>query len=200
MFDDTVVLATSWLNQDQLGSRPARTLLVGAAVLAVRERFGSWSFDLQLDSTTVTDDPANTLRWLPEALPPASRLLLWRPEDIVVPSLVAAANSADSMIAAKLLRRLDAAFAGEVIDVAAPHGGARATSFDAVAHVAGLPFVAMTQRDLAATFAAMNHGNIRDHLGSRVKAMWRLWLNDQPDATALAAATVAWLAEQDAPT
>ena len=200
MFDDTVVLATSWLNQDQLGSHPARTLLVGAAVLAVRERFGSWSFDLQLDSTTVTDDPAHTMRWLTEALPQGARLLLWRAENIVVPSLIAAASSADTMTAAKLLRRLDAAFAGDVIDIAAPHGGVRATSFDAIAHAAGLPFVALPQRELADTFTAMNHGNIRDHLGSRVKAMWRLWLKGQPDAMVLTAATVAWLAEEHTPT
>ena len=196
MTNDTLVLATAWLNQAEMPERPARTLLIGAAVLSVRYRFGSWSFDLQSDSTTVTDNPADTIRWLGERLHNADgQLLLWRGEDITVPSLIAAAETArDTLAAVTLLRRLDAAFTGDVIDVATAFGGAKATSFDAIAHRHGAAFVPMTQTDLAEAHRLGNHGDIRSHLEARAKAMWRLWLQGRPDADGLNAATVAWLA------
>ena len=197
MFNDTVALATAWLNVDKLGGRPARTLLIGAAVLTVRQLFGSWSFDLLAESATVTDNPASVMTWLGERLARPERLLIWRAEDIAVPSLVAAAETAaDTVAAAKLLRGLDRAFGAEVIDVAADHGGSRATSFDAVAHAAGLPFVAMNLTDLAEAHRLMDHGLIRDHLTARAKAIWRLWLLQQQDE-ALTSATENWLAEHD---
>ena len=78
-FIDTTVLATAWLNQPALGQHPARTLLVGAATLAARQRFSGWSFQLEAHSTTVTDNPAETILWLAEDLAARpSRLLLWR--------------------------------------------------------------------------------------------------------------------------
>lgn len=91
---DTVTLSTAWINQPALGQRPARTLLVGAATPTLRYRFGTLAFDLTAHSSTVTDDPAETMRWLADQLhvPPA-RLLLWWAEDTVVPSLIAAAET-----------------------------------------------------------------------------------------------------------
>lgn len=200
MTTDTVVLATSWIHQPALGDRPARTLLVGAATLTFRYRFGSAGFDLAAHSITVTDDPAETISWLADAshVPPA-RLLLWRAEDIVVPSLIAAAETArDTIAAAKLLRELDLVFTGEVIDVAERYGGVRATSFDAVAHDAGLPIAPMTRADLSEYHRTGNHGAIREHLASRVKAIWQLWLAGRDDAETLTALTKTWLATPDA--
>lgn len=197
IFYDTIVLATAWLNRPKLGNHPARTLLVGASTLIVRHRFGGWSFDLQVDSTTITDNPADTMLWVADQLPAANRLILWRAEDIVVPSLIAAAETAhDTIAAAKLLRQIDRAFCGEVVDIALSHGGARATSFDEVAHAHNLPFIAMSRDALAEAHRIGNHGDIQGHLAARVKAMWRLWLSDQPEAEAIAAATVAWITEQ----
>lgn len=200
MTSDTVVLATAWIHQPALGDRPARTLLVGAATLTFRYRFGGAGFDLAAHSSTVTDDPAETISWLAEALhiPPA-RLLLWRAEDIVVPSLIAAAETArDTIAAAKLLRELDLVFTGEVIDVAESYGGTGATSFDAVAHGAGLPFVPMTRADLSEYHRTGCHGAIREHLTARVKAIWQLWLASREDTETLQAMTEAWLATPDA--
>ncbi|MGY4396695.1 hypothetical protein ACVWZA_001880 [Sphingomonas sp. UYAg733] len=197
---DTVVLATSWIHQTALRERPPRTLLVGAATLTLRYRFGGAGFDLAAHSTTVTDDPAETMSWLADSLhgPPA-RLLLWRAEDIVVPSLIAAAETArDTMAAAKMLRELDRVFTGEVIDVAETYGGINATSFDAIAHGAGTPVIPMTRADLAEAHRTGNHGAIREHLAARVKAIWQLWLASREDTETLIAATDAWLATPDA--
>lgn len=200
MTTDTVVLATAWINQPALAQRPARTLLVGAATLTCRYRFGSLGLDLATHSTTVTDDPAETISWLADAfhIPPA-RLLLWRAEDIVVPSLIAAAETArDTIAAARLLRELDLVFTGEVIDVAETYGGASATSFDAVAHGAGIPFVPMPRAGLAEAHRLGNHGAIREHLAARAKATWRLWLTGRQDTGSLIAATEAWASTPDA--
>lgn len=199
-FIDTAVLATAWLTQPKLGRTPARTLLVGAATLTVRRRFDRWGFQLEAHSTTVTDNPAETLVWLAEDLAARpSRLLLWRAEDILVPSLIAAAETAcDGLAGAKLLRALGGAFIREIDDVAQSFGGTKATSFDAIAHDHGLPFVQMTRRDLAEAHRTGNHGAIRAHLTARVKAMWQLWLKDCPDGEGLSEATAAWLATADA--
>lgn len=200
MTTETVVLATAWINQPALSQRSARTLLVGAATLKVFYRFGSLGFDLKAHSTTVTDDPAETMLWLAEAfhLPP-EQLFLWRAEDIVVPSLIVAAETArDTIAAAKLLRELDLAFTGDVIDVAETYGGRAATSFDAVAHAHGVPFVAMTPAALAEAHRLGNHHAIREHLAARTKATWRLWLACRKDSDSLIAATDAWAATPDA--
>ena len=196
MTTDTVVLATSWIHQSALGDRPARTLLVGAATLTFRYRFGSAGFDLAAHSTTVTDDPAETISWLADGLHiPPGRLLLWRAEDIVVPSLIAAAETArDALAAARMLRELDLVFTGEVLDVAESYGGAGATSFDAVAHDAGIPFAPMTRAELSEYHRTGNHGAIREHLAVRVKAIWQLWLASREDTETLTAMTEAWLA------
>lgn len=197
---DTTVLATSWIHQSAIGERPARTLLVGAALLTCRYRFGRLGFDLAAHSTTATDDPAETILWLADAFHiPPERLLLWRGEDIVVPSLIAAAETArDTIAAAKMLRELDLVFTGEVIDVADAYGGNGATSFDAIAHAAGIPFVPMTRTDLAESHRTGHHGAIREHLAARVKATWRLWLKSREDFESLVAATEAWVSTPDA--
>jgi hypothetical protein len=200
MTTDTVVLATAWIRQSALGDRPARTLLVGAAALTFRYRFGSAGFDLAAHSTTVTDDPAETISWLADSvhIPPA-RLLLWRAEDIVVPSLIAVAETArDTIAAAKLLRELELVFAGEVLDVAKAYGGTDATSFDAIAHGAGVQFVSMTRNELSKYHRTGNHGAIREHLAARVKAIWQLWLASREDTETPSALTEAWLATPDA--
>lgn len=200
MTTDTAILATAWIYQQALGQRPARTLLVGAAKLRICYRFGSLGFDLQAHSTTITDDPAETICWLADALHvPPERLLLWRAEDIVVPSLIAAAESArDAMAGARMLRELDLAFTSEVTDVAEVHGGAAATSFDAIAHQHNIPVVPMSKADLADAHRTGCHGAIRKHLASRAIATWRLWLAGQPDAESLIEKTGAWLATPDA--
>ena len=174
-------------------------MLVGAATLTCRYRFGSVGFDLGAHSTTVTDNPVETISWLADAfhIPPA-RLLLWRAENIVVPSLIAAAETArDALAAAKMLRELDLAFTGEVIDVAETYGGSSAKSFDAVAHWADVPFVPMTRADLEEAHRTGCHGAIREHLAARVKATWQLWLASRKDAESLVGATEAWLATSD---
>jgi hypothetical protein len=196
MSTDTAILATAWINQPALGQRPARTLLVGAARLSVFDSFGTLGFDLQAHSTTITDDPAETICWLADALHvPPERLLLWRAEDIVVPSLIAAAESArDLMAGARMLRELDLAFLSEVIDVAEAHGGAAARSFDAIAHHHGIPVVALSKGDLADAHRSGCHGAIRKHLAARAIATWRLWLAGQPNVKSLIEKTDAWLA------
>jgi hypothetical protein len=198
-FDDTIVLATACINQPKLERRPARTLLVGAAILTVRQRFSGWSFDLQCHSTTITDNPADTMTWLGENLSASNkRLLVWRAEDIVVPSLITATDTArDQVAAAHMLHQLKTVFAGEVIDVAAAHGGALATSFDAVAHQHGLPFVPMTRGALSEAHRTGCHGAIRDHLAARAIATWRLWLRWPPGNKALEASTAEWLEGAD---
>lgn len=200
MSTEIAILATAWIHQPPLAQRPARTLLVGAAMLSVCYRFGTLGFDLQAHSTTITDDPAETICWLAEALQvPPQRLLLWRAEDIVVPSLIAAAETArDAMAGARLLRELDLAFTGEVIDVAEAHGGAAATSFDAIAHRHGLPVVTMAKAELSKAHRTGCHGAIRNHLASRAIGTWRLWLASQADAAPLIEKTEAWLATPDA--
>jgi hypothetical protein len=200
MTTDTVILATAWIHQPALSTRPARTLLVGAATLTVRYRFGTLGFDLEAHSTTVTDDPHETMTWLAERLHvPPERLLLWRAEDIVVPSLISACETAsDTMAAARLLRELKLTFEGDVIDVAEGYGGHAATSFDAVAHSAGLSFLPMTRADLAEAHRTGCHGAIRDHLAARGKATWRLWLDGREDSAALITATDAWMSTPDA--
>lgn len=200
MTSDTVILATSWIHQPAVGERPARTLLVGAATLNFRYRFGSAGFDLAAHSTCVADNPDGTISWLAETFHvPPQRLLLWRAEDIVVPSLIAAAETArDAMAGARLLRELDLAFTGEVIDVAEAHGGISATSFDAIAHGAGLPIVPMTRTQMTEAHRTCDHGAIREHLAARVKAIWQLWLANREDAGTLRTVTEAWLATSDA--
>lgn len=200
MTTDTVILATAWIHQPALSTRPARTLLVGAATLTVRYRFGSFGFDLQAHSATITDDPYETMTWLAERLHVLpERLLLWRAEDIVVPSLISACETArDTIAAARLLRELKLTFEGDVIDVAEGYGGASATSFDAVAHAAGVPFLPMTRADLAEAHRTGRHGAIREHLAARVKATWRLWLDGREDSASLIAATDAWMTTSDA--
>lgn len=169
MTTDTVTLSTAWINQPALGQRPARTLLDGAATLTMSYRFGTLAFDLAAHSTTVTDDPADTMRWLADRLHvPPTRLPLWRAGDIVVPSLIAAAETArDATTGARLLRELHSTLTGEVVDVADSYGGSTATSFDAAAHAAGLPFVPMSRTALAEAHRLGNHGAIREHLAAR---------------------------------
>ncbi len=198
-FTDTAVLATAWLKQPALGQRQARTLLVGAATLAIRHRFGGWSFMLEAHSTTVTDNPAETILWLAEDLATKpSRLVPWRAEDIVIPSMIAAAETAgDGLAGIKLLREFERAYTREVEDAAQPFG-TKATSFDAIAHEHGLPFIAMSRRDLEEAHRTGNHGAIREHLAARVKATWQLWLRNRPDSEALIAETETWLATPDA--
>lgn len=200
MTTDTVALSTAWIHQPARGARPARTLLVGAATLTCSYRFGTLAFDLAAHSTTVTDDPADTMAWLADRLhvPPA-RLLLWRAADIAVPSLLSACETArDTVTAGRLLRELDLAFGGEVVDVADAYGGSRATSFDAVSHGAGLPFRPMTWTMLHDAHRTGCHGAIRKHLGARAVGTWRLWLKGRAEAEALVAATDAWAATPDA--
>lgn len=200
MSTETAILATAWIHQPAFGQRPARTLLIGAAKLSVFYSFGTLGFDLQAHSTTVTDDPAETIGWLTDTLHiPPERLLLWRAEDIVVPSLIAAAETArDAMAGARMLRELDLAFTREVIDVAETHGGAAATSFDAIAHRHGFRVIPMTKADLAEAHRTGNHGAIRTHLAARAVVTWRLWLAGLDDADDLVAKTEAWLATPDA--
>ena len=200
LFIDTAILATACLTQPKLGQTPARTLLVGAATLTVRRRFAGWSFQLEAHSTTITDNTGETMLWLAEDLAARpSRLLLWRAEDIVIPSLIGAGETArEGLTGAKLLRELEGAFTREVEDVAHAFGGTKATSFDAIAHDHGLPFVQMTRRDLTEAHRTGNHGAIRAHLTARVKATWQLWLHDRPDGEGLSDATAAWLATADA--
>lgn len=200
MTTDTAILATAWINQPRPEQPPAQTLLVGAAVLAVSYRFGTLAFDLATHSTTVTDDPVDTMAWLADRfhVSPA-RLLLWRASDIVVPSLIAAAETThDAVTGARLLHALALTLTGEVIDVATGYGGSKATSFDAVAHGAGLPFVPLPRPALAEAHRSGNHGLIRDHLAERCKTTWRLWLAGQADPQSLAAATEAWVSTSDA--
>lgn len=194
MTTDTVTLATAWIHQPALSKRPARTLLVGAATLKVRYRFGSLGFDLDAHSTCVTDDPCETMAWLADALNvPPERLLLWRAEDIVVPSLISACETArDTIAAARLLRELKLTFEGEVIDVAESYGGARATAFDAVAHAQDFNFVPMAPSVLGEAHRCGHHGAIRRHLASRVINTWRLWLKTRQDVESLITATDAW--------
>lgn len=78
------------------------------------------------------------------------------------------------------------------------YGGSTVTSFDAVAHGAGLPFVPMTRTALAEAHRLGNHAAIREHLAARAKATWRLWLNRREDTESLIAATEAWIATPDA--
>ena len=113
-------------------------------------------------------------------------------------ALIAAAETArDALAAAKMLRELDLAFTGEVIDVAETYGGSSAKSFDAVAHWADVPFVPMTRADLEEAHRTGCHGAIREHLAARVKATWQLWLASRKDAESLVGATEAWLATSD---
>lgn len=200
MSTETAILATAWIHQTALGERPARTLLVGAAKLSVFYSFGTLGFDIQAHSTTITDDPADTICWLADKLyVPPKRLLLWRAEDIVVPSLIAAAETArDAVAGARLLRELDLAFTSEVVDVAEAHGGSAATSFDAIAHSHGLPFVPMTKTDLSQAHRTGCHGAISEHLAARAIAIWRIWLAGREDAASLIQKTEAWLATPEA--
>ncbi len=200
MTTDTVALSTAWIHQPACGKAPARTLLVGAATLSTRYHFGTLAFDLAAHSTTVTDSPVETMTWLAERLHvPPNRLLLWRAEDIVVPSLISACETTrDTLVAARLLRELELTLDGEMIDVADSHGGASATSFDAVSHNAGLPFRPMSKDLLHEAHRTGCHGAIRAHLASRAIGTWRLWLKGRNDADALIAATDAWVATSDA--
>ena len=196
MTTDTIAISTAWIHQRACRDRPARTMLVGASILTCSDRFGSAAFDLAAHSTTVTDDPAETMAWLAERLDVApARLLLWRAEDIVVPSLISACETArDTMTAARLLRALDRVFDGDVIDVAEEHGGPKASSFDAVMHSAGLPFRPMAKADLHHAHSTGCHADIREHLAVRAISTFRLWLQGQKEAEDLIAATDAWVA------
>lgn len=200
MTDNTIAISTAWIHQRACRDRPARTLLVGASILTCSDRFGSAAFDLASHSTTVTDDPAETMAWLAERLYVApARLLLWRAEDIVVPSLISACETArDTMTAARLLRALDRAFEGAVIDLAEQHGGSKASSFDAVMHSAKLPFRSMAKADLHHAHSTGCHADIREHLAARAISTFRLWLQSQDEVGNLIAATEAWVATPDA--
>lgn len=196
MTTDAVALSTAWIHQPARGKAPARTLLVGAATLTIRFHFGTLAFDLAAHSTTITDSPVETMTWLAERLHvPPNRLLLWRAEDIVVPSLISACETTrDTLAGARLLRELELTLGGEVVDVADCYGGASATSFDAVSHDAGLPFRPMSKSLLHEAHRTSCHGAIRTHLVSRAIGTWRLWLKSRDDDDALIAATDAWVA------
>lgn len=200
MTNDTIAISTAWIHQRACRDRPSRTLLVGASILTCSDRFGSAAFDLAAHSTTVTDDPAETMAWLAERLEVApARLLLWRAEDIVVPSLISACETArNTMTAARLLRALDRIFEGEVIDVAEQIGGPKASSFDAVMHSAGLPFSTLAKGDLHHAHSTGCHADIREHLAARAVSTFRLWLRGQEEAEDLIAATDAWVATPNA--
>lgn len=194
-FDDTVVLSTAWINQPALRSLDTRTLLVGASLVHVRPRSERWQLDQQTRSIARCDSGAGVMRWLGERLLGNPRLLIWRGETILVPSLVAAADSATDVTAARLmLRQLDRLFAGEVIDVSRRYGSPGARSFDAVAHKHALPFVTMSQQDLEAAYQRGDAGVIDRHVATRALTTWRLWARLQADAEALAAVTTASVA------
>lgn len=187
MRDRYTVLATAYLTKPKIGRVAAKTLLIGAAVLHVEERFGAPAVHLDAHTTLATDNPADTLGWLAGELWEGHRtLMLWRAEDIVVPSLIAAADDApDAAIAAQFLRRLERSLTGRVIDVAEYFGGSKATSLDAVLHEEGLPFRPMTRQALDEAYRTSCHGDVLEHLKLRVLGLWRLWARRQQNAEAL---------------
>lgn len=199
MRESYTVLATTYINQPELGRRPACTLLIGAAVLQVTERFGSWAFNLDAHSSLATDNRGDTLLWLTSHLRGgAARLMLWRAEDIAVPSLVAAAETTtDLVIAAQFLREFERCFGNDIIDVADVFGGARATSLVTVFNEAGLAYKPMTAAALDEAWRTSNHGKVRDHLRLRALGVWQLWARRQPNAGNLEQATLAWLEERN---
>lgn len=195
MHHQHTVLSIAALKRPAFGPRPATTLLVGAALLRVQHRFGEPAFDLKVHASLAGDNAAETMHWLADELPGHGALLLWRAEDIVVPALVSAASTAtDVVVAAAMLRSLSCALGDEVIDVAAPHGGALATSFDRVAHDHQLPFVPMGREQLAEAHATFCYGAVHDHLRTRAITTWRLHLASMEESGSLRGATERWLA------
>lgn len=187
MRDRYTVLATACLTKPKLGRTPARTSLIGAAALHVEERFAAPAVRIDAHTTLVTDSPADTLGWLAGELGEGNRtLLLWRAEDIVVPSLIAAAEDApDPVIGAQLLRRLERSLTGRVIDVADHFGGSKATSLDAVLHQEALPFRPMTRNAMDEAYRTSCHGDVLEYLKLRALGLFRLWARQQPNGEEL---------------
>lgn len=177
-----IVLTTAYINAPRLGAVPPRTLLVGACVIHIDNGFGRIAADLKAHSSLVTDDPGATLKWLTQELTrDERRLLVWRAECIVVPSLIAAAKDlADLPSAAKFLQALVAALDRGLIDVAEPFGGARATSLDAILSKEGCPFRPMSKAAMSEAYRTTCHGDVREHLRLRALGLWRLWSRHQP--------------------
>lgn len=192
------VLSIAALKQPTLGRKPATTLLIGASLLRVQSRFGEPAFDLTVHASLVGDNASDTMKWVADELPTYGTLLLWRAEDLVVPALVSAAETAsDAVVAAAMLRTLDRALGGNVVDVAGPHGGARATSFDRVAHEHGFPFKPMSGAQLAEAHRTFCYLDVFDHLRTRALTTWLLHLAHVGDE-ALQEATSRWLGDETA--
>lgn len=192
------VLSIAYVQRPTPGRVPLTTLLVGATVLDVAADPSGWTFDLDAHISLAGDGGHATLRWIAErAWSPDRSLVLWRAGDIVVPALIAAAESCtDASLAAEMLRTVELLLTGPVIDVADLFGGARAISFDAVAHDHHVPFEPMSKTDLEAAWRVADHGRVRGHLAARASGTVGLWLKHQ-DEPELRAAFEAWLGQQN---
>jgi hypothetical protein len=192
------VLSIAYVQRPTPGRVPLTTLLAGATVLDVAANPTGWTFDLDAHTSLAGDDEHATMRWIAErAWTPDRPLLLWRAGDIVVPALIAAAESCtDASLAAEMLRTIERLLTGPVIDVADLFGGAAAISFDAVAHDHHVPFEPMSKTDLEAAWHVADHDRVRRHLAARASGTFGLWLKHQ-DQPELRAAFEAGLGQQN---
>lgn len=192
------VLSISYVQRRAMGSVPATTVLAGSAVLHASRDDKRWRFELETHSTLATDECGDTLAWLSERQwNPAAPLLLWRAGDIVMPALIASAETcSNASLGLQALRGVERMLTGTLIDVADLYGGAGATSFDAVAHANSVSFTPLTKAELDDAWHNGNHGLVRQHLGARAAATLRLGLLKQNDQNELARAFTAWSNEE----
>ena len=193
MLDNNLVLAPAWIKQ-QRGSKPSRTLLIGAVTLRCRRGLRSWYLEMEAHSCLAGDNPADTMLWLAKQISYQDRLILWRAEMQVVPALIAAAETAaDPVAGAVLLRALDKVFAREVVDLAIAHGGVQSPILDTLAGDHGLPMVPMSKEQMEEAYRKACHGDVRQHLAAEAKAIWQLWLEGQPEEQEIRELTREWL-------
>lgn len=195
------VISSTYLQQPAMGKRPARTWLAGMALLHVDERWGKWSFDIRSSAALAGDNIWDVPLWAAQELRAPATLVGWRLDDIVVPSLIAAADTCgDPAIAREFLRALENTFTGDIVDLAASQGGAGASRLCAAAEAMGVPVPSLSGARLDEIWHSGCLADMRDHVSARAVALWLMLLADPERADdAMREATAAWIQTLDQP-
>lgn len=195
------VISSTYVAQAALGKRPARTWLAGVALLTAREQWGKWQLNVQIGVALVGDNVWDVPLWLSKNLKTPTTLVGWRLDDIVVPSLIAAADTCgDPAIARECLRSLEGALTDEVVDLAATQGGAGAPRLCAAAEAVGVPVPSLSGAGLDEIWRTGCLADMRDHVSARALSLWLMFLADPARADEeMRKATAAWIDTLDQP-
>ena len=165
-----------------------------AMLIAERDTHDEWHFTLERQAICAGDSEDLLLVWATHAMPDSGIVLGWHLADTILPPLLDAGTAGNPEIGRAFLDRLTKLVTAPSVDLAIPHGGSCAPSFDTVVAVHGMACPAMTAGEIESAWAFGQVDRLRDHVEAQAIATWRLWLAESNGtAAAASAAFAAWL-------